>query len=223
MVPEVRPSVSDQLTVHEIFSSIQGETSESGRPCTFVRLTGCDLRCSWCDTEYAFTGGGKMSVGEIVAAVEAKGLPFVTVTGGEPLLQSGAFSLVEALLDAGLEVQVETGGHRPVRGLDPRARIILDWKAPGSGESERMHGENLAQLREGDQVKLVLASREDYEWALALLQGPLADIPAQVLVQAVTGGEMQPAELAGWVVDDRLDVRFCLQLHQILWPGQRGV
>ena len=208
------------LTVSEIFTSLQGETTEQGRPCTFVRLTACDLRCTWCDTPHAFTGGSRRTIEDVVAEVRGRGVRFVTVTGGEPLLQEGARELVRALLDEGCEVQVETGGHRDVTGLDRRARIILDLKAPDSGEHDSIRWENVGELLPHDQVKLVLASRRDYEWARDLRRGALAGLPT-VLLQPVTG-VLAPAELAGWILEDRLDVRFTLQLHAVLWPGRTG-
>ena len=210
------------LTVHELYVSLQGETTESGRRCAFVRLTGCDLRCRWCDSEHAFTGGTKRSVAEVVAEVLGLETGFVTVTGGEPLLQPDCPALVSALLEAGLEVQVETGGHRDVSVLDPRARIILDLKAPGSGESEAMRWENLERLEAGDQVKLVLSSREDYEWARELVRGRLAELDCEILLQPVTGA-LEPRELADWILEDRLEVRLTIQLHALLWPGRTGV
>lgn len=210
------------LTVSEIFVSLQGETSASGRRCCFVRLTGCDIRCSWCDTEHAFTGGSKRTVAEVVADVLARGVAFVTVTGGEPLLQPDCPALVQALLDQGLELQVETGGHRDVSPLDPRARIILDLKAPGSGESGAMDWANLERLKPSDEVKLVLADRADYDWARELLRGPLADFEGEILFQPVTD-VLDPAELAGWILEDGLDVRLTVQLHAQLWPGRTGV
>ena len=210
------------LTVHEIFVSLQGETTATGRRCGFVRLTGCDLRCGWCDTEHAFTGGRKASVAEIVAEVMGLGVAFVTVTGGEPLLQADCLPLVSSLLDEGLEVQVETGGHRNVGELDERARIILDLKAPGSGESASTDWANLARLRAGDEVKMVLADRADYEWARAVLQESLASSELEVLFQPVTGS-LDPAALAGWILEDALEVRFSIQLHALLWPGRTGV
>ena len=210
-----------RLTVNEVFTSLQGETTEAGRPCTFVRLTGCDLRCSWCDTPHAFHEGTNRGVDEIVAEVLERGVRFVTVTGGEPLLQAGCRTLVRRLLDDGCEVQVETGGHRDVTGLDPRARIILDVKAPDSGETDRMRWENLAALRPHDQVKLVIASRRDYEWARGVLRERLSGFAGAVLFQPATGA-LAPHELAEWIVEDRLPVRFTLQLHQVLWPGERG-
>ena len=210
------------LTVHEIFTSLQGETTEQGRPCTFVRLTACDLRCSWCDTPQAFTGGTKREVADLVDEVRARGVRFVTVTGGEPLLQREAPDLVRALLDAGFEVQVETGGHRDVTVIDRRARIIMDAKAPCSGESASTRWENVAELSERDQVKLVLASRQDYEWAREAIATKLRGFGGTVLLQPVTG-VLEPRALAEWILEDRLDVRFTVQLHALLWPGRTGV
>jgi 7-carboxy-7-deazaguanine synthase len=210
------------VTVHEIFTSIQGETTQSGRPCTFVRLTGCDLRCAWCDTEYAFSGGSKRGVEEILAEVRSRGVGFVTVTGGEPLLQRACPDLVAALLSDGFEVQVETGGHRDVDVLDRRSRVILDLKAPGSGESHRIHWPNVAKLLPHDEVKIVLADRADYEWARGVLRERLAPFRGAVLFQPVTG-LLPPADLAAWILEDRLAVRLTIQLHQLLWPGQGGV
>ena len=209
------------VTVSEIFTSLQGETTEQGRPCTFVRLTACDLRCAWCDTPHAFTGGSKREIGAVVDDVAGRGVSFVTVTGGEPLLQPEAAALVTALLDAGFEVQVETGGHRDVTVLDRRARIILDLKAPDSGEHASIRWENVDALLPHDQVKLVIASRRDYEWARDLRRGRIAGLPT-VLLQPVTG-VLPPAELADWILEDRLDVRFTIQLHALLWPGRTGV
>ena len=208
-----------QLTIHEIFTSIQGETTETGRPCTFVRLTACDLRCRWCDTPHAFTEGEKRSLDEILADVASRGIRFVTVTGGEPLLQAGCIDLVRALLDAGHEVQVETGGHRDVTVLDRRARVILDLKAPDSGESAQMRWENVAALLPHDQVKIVLASRADYEWARDVIRERLGSVIGPVLLQPAAG-ILAPAELAEWILADRLAVRLTLQLHKILWPGK---
>jgi len=210
------------LVVHEVFTSLQGETTASGRPCTFVRLTGCDLRCRWCDTPHAFTGGTRRAVADVVDEVRGRGVPFVTVTGGEPLLQPACRALVAALADAGCEVQVETGGHRDVAGLDPRARVILDVKLPDSGESEAMRWENLALLRPQDEVKLVIASRRDYDVARAVVAERLAGFPGAVLFQPVTG-ELSPTELAEWILADRLPVRLTIQLHALLWPGRTGV
>ena len=212
-----------RLTVHEIYASLQGETTEAGRPCTFVRLTACDLRCRWCDTEHAFTGGDKRSVDDVVREVRELGVPFVTVTGGEPLLQPGCPELVTALLDDGREVQVETGGHRDASVLDERARVILDLKAPDSGECERNLWANVDRLRSTDQVKLVLASRRDYEWGRDVVRERLAAFAGPVLFQPAWG-LLEPSQLAEWILEDRLGVRLTLQLHKIIWPAaSRGV
>ena len=210
------------LTIHEIFVSLQGETSSSGRRCGFVRLTGCDLRCGWCDSEHAFTGGRKASVQEIVDEVLELGVRFVTVTGGEPLLQADCPALVTALLDAGLEVQVETGGHRDVGVLDERARVILDLKAPGSGESASTDWENPGRLGLGDEIKMVLTGRQDYEWARDVLRGRLSGFEGEVLFQPATT-VLAPSQLADWILEDALEVRFTIQLHAHLWPGRTGV
>jgi 7-carboxy-7-deazaguanine synthase len=211
-----------ELVITEIFTSLQGETTEQGRPCTFVRLTACDLRCTWCDTPHAFTGGRRLAIRDVVDEVTARGVPFVTVTGGEPLLQAACLDLVRDLIERGFEVQVETGGHRDVSALDPRARVIMDIKAPGSGEGGTTRWENLACLRPRDQVKLVIASREDYEWAREVLRTRLCEAPQVILFQPATG-VLEPSSLADWIVEDRLPVRFTLQLHHVLWPGRTGV
>ena len=170
------------LRVNEIFYSIQGEATHVGRPCVFVRLTGCDLRCRWCDTAYAFHEGRPMSPAEILDEVTALGCPLVQVTGGEPLLQRGAPRLVRSLLDEGYEVLVETGGHRDVGVLDPRARIIMDLKCPSSGETDKNLLSNVEQLRREDEVKFVICDRTDYEWAqntvVPAADGSNADKPA---------------------------------------------
>ncbi len=213
----------DSVIVHEVFTSLQGETTEQGRPCTFVRLSACDLRCSWCDTPQAFTGGTRQRIAAIVDDVKARAVPFVTVTGGEPLLQPAAPALIAALLDAGFEVQVETGGHRDITVVDRRARLIMDIKAPGSGEGGSLRRENLPALLPHDQVKLVLASRADYEWARDVIDRDLRDFAGTVLLQPVTG-VLDPTSLANWILADGLArVRFTLQLHALLWPGRTGV
>ena len=211
-----------QLTVNEIFTSLQGETTASGRPCTFVRLTGCDLRCTWCDTEHAFHEGRKRDLADVLADVRSRGVRFVTVTGGEPLLQPGCPALVAALVDAGYDVQVETGGHRDVAVLDRRARIIMDVKPPASGEAGTTRWENLMRLSARDEVKFVIASRGDYEWCRDVLAERFRDFAGPILFQPATG-VLPPQHLAEWILEDRLPVRLTIQLHQVLWPGQRGV
>jgi 7-carboxy-7-deazaguanine synthase len=210
------------LRVTEIFHSIQGESSAAGRPCVFVRLTGCPLRCVWCDTAYAFTGGRTMTIAEILAAVEAIGGPLVEVTGGEPLAQRACPELLRALCDRGHEVLLETSGAFPIRDVDPRVRIVMDWKCPGSGESERNLEANPTELKAGDEVKLVLSSRADYEWARELVRaGRFGE--RSILVSPVWGA-VEPRDLAAWVLADHLQVRFQLQLHKVLFGAEaRGV
>ncbi len=211
------------LTVNEIFYSIQGEASHAGLPCAFVRLTGCDLRCRWCDTEYAFHEGSRMAVGEIVARIREVGCPLVEITGGEPLLQPQAPVLVQALLDDGFQVLVETGGHLDVSVLDRRAHIIMDIKCPGSGEADRNRWENLQHLDSRDMLKFVLAHREDYRWACDVLREHELTERCPVFFSPVHG-ELDPAELAGWMLEDGVAARLQVQLHKVLWgPDRRGV
>jgi len=211
------------LRVNEIFHSIQGESTQAGEPCVFVRLTGCNLRCSWCDTAYAFHAGSEMSVEEVVARVRGYGCRLVEVTGGEPLLQREAVPLLEALLRAGHDVLLETGGSLPIDRVPRGVRRIVDVKCPGSGEQARNHWENLAELDAGDEVKFVLAGRADYDWAVREIRERGIGGRCPILFSPVHG-RLDPAELAAWVLADRLPVRLQLQLHKILWPGVlRGV
>ena len=212
------------LTINEIFHSIQGESTHAGRPCVFVRLTACDLRCRWCDTPYAFHEGRKMSVDEVVADVEARGCPVVEVTGGEPLLQADVYPLMQRLLDAGKTVLIETGGHRSIAQVPAGVVRIMDIKCPGSGESERNDRSNLALLVPSDEVKFVIADRLDYEFArdIVVREG-LTDRVAAVLFSPVHG-ELEGKQLAEWVIADRLEVRVQLQMHKYIWsPETRGV
>ncbi len=210
------------LVVNEVFFSIQGEGTRAGRPCVFVRLTGCPLRCHWCDTAYAFYEGRRREVDDVVAEVDAFPARLLTLTGGEPLAQPDAFPLVTRLADRGFEVLVETSGHVSIERLDPRAVAILDVKAPGSGEAERMHPDNLDRLRPQDEVKLVLADRADYEWARELVRDPRLR-GATVLLSPVHG-RLDPGALGRWILEDALPVRLQIQLHKVLWPGvERGV
>ncbi len=214
---------ADTLTVNEIFYSIQGEAADAGRPCAFVRLTGCDLRCRWCDTEYAFHEGRSMTIEQILGRIEAFGCRLVEVTGGEPLLQSATPRLVKALLDAGYEVLVETGGHRDVTTLDRRARIIMDLKCPGSGEEPANRWDNLDHLGPSDNIKFVVADRNDYEWARRVVQERGLSDRCEVFFSPVHG-EVELQELAAWMLEDRVPARLQLQLHKVLWgPEQRGV
>jgi 7-carboxy-7-deazaguanine synthase len=209
------------LRVSEIFHSLQGESTRVGLPTTFVRLTGCPLRCVWCDTEYAFTGGKAMSVAEVVAAVAATGCPTVCVTGGEPLAQKPCLPLLTALCDAGYSVSLETSGALDISGVDARVSRIVDIKAPDSGEADRNLWQNLANLSPGDELKLVLASESDYRWASALLVERRLAERCPVLFSPVQG-RLDPTLLAEWILRDRLPVRFQLQLHKLLWGSERG-
>ncbi len=212
------------LTINEIFHSIQGESTFAGRPCVFVRLTACDLRCRWCDTPYAFHEGRKMSVDEVLADVEARGCPVVEVTGGEPLLQPDVYPLMERLLASGKTVLVETGGHRSIARVPAGVIRIMDVKCPGSGESEKNDWSNLALLGNRDEVKFVIADRADYEFAREVVaREGLVDRCAAVLFSPVHG-ELDPKLLAEWVIADRLAVRVQLQMHKYIWsPSTRGV
>lgn len=209
------------LRVNEIFHSIQGESTRVGLPTVFVRLTGCPLRCTWCDSEYAFTGGTSLSVAEILARVAKYDCRQVCVTGGEPLAQKESLALLRALCDAGYAVSLETSGALDVAAVDARVSRIMDLKAPGSGESAKNRWENLSALGAHDEIKYVLASREDYEWARGVfVERRLAEI-CPVLFSPVQG-QLDPARLAEWILQDRLPVRFQLQLHKILWGNERG-
>lgn len=216
---------AEQVVVNELYASVQGEGTRAGRPCAFVRLTGCGLRCSWCDTEYAFHEGERRPVAEVVAAVRDLGLDLALVTGGEPLEQPGCGPLVAGLLDAGLEVLVETGGHVDASALDPRAVVILDVKCPGSGMSGRNRLENLARLRRGDEVKFVVRDRADFEFARDVVREHGLEARGSPLLFSPVHGALDPAELAGWLVAARLrGARLNLQLHKYLWPErERGV
>lgn len=192
-----------------------------GVPTVFVRLTGCPLRCHWCDTTYAFSGGDRLSIDEILERVAALGLSEVCVTGGEPLAQPACHELLTALLDAGHRVSLETSGAISIVGLDPRVRCVMDLKAPGSGEADKNLWDNLQHLRAHDEVKFVLADRTDYEWAKDVLERHGLARRATVLFSPVAGS-LPPALLAEWILADRLPVRFQLQLHKILWGDTRG-
>lgn len=212
-----------RLRVAELFVSIQGESTRAGLPTVFVRLTGCALRCRWCDTAFAFHEGSWWSLEEIEGEAEAAGIPRVCFTGGEPLLQPSVVPLMRRLLERGWSVSVETGGDQDVSVVPAGVRRVVDVKLPGSGMQERMDPRNLQRLGAADEVKLVVADRRDYEAARALVRGRLAGFPGEILVGAVHG-ELEPRRLAEWVLEDRLPVRVQLQLHKLLWPSQeRGV
>ncbi len=209
------------LKISEIFLSLQGESSRSGLPTVFVRLVGCPLRCVWCDTTYAFSGGQTMALPEILAAVACHEVPYVCVTGGEPLAQAACLPLLGQLSDAGYAVSLETSGALDIGGVDARVSRIVDLKAPGSGECERNRWQNLALLTARDELKLVLRDRADYEWARQLIvDRQLAGI-CPVLLSSVEG-DLPAATLAEWILADRLPVRFQLQLHKVLWGRLRG-
>lgn len=209
------------LLVNEIFHSIQGESTRVGLPTVFVRLTGCPLRCRWCDSEYAFSGGESLTVADVVARVAQFGCAVVCVTGGEPLAQKDSLALLTALCDAGRDVSLETSGALDISGVDARVSRIMDLKAPDSGEADANRWENLRFLTPRDEIKCVLASAEDYVWAKErLVRYDLAKI-CPVLFSPVPG-QMEPRVLAEWILRDRLPVRFQWQLHKLLWGAQRG-
>ena len=212
------------LTLNEIFHSIQGESTHAGRPCVFVRLTACDLRCSWCDTPYAFHEGHKVSVDDVVAQVAAIGCDYVEITGGEPLLQPDVYPLMRQLVARGHVVLLETGGHRSIADVPAEVIRIVDVKCPASGESGRNHWENLALLRPTDEVKFVIQDRPDYEFARDVVERhDLAVRTAAVLFSPVHG-VLESKQLAAWILEDRLTVRLQLQVHKFIWGADvRGV
>ena len=212
------------LTVNEIFHSIQGESTHAGRPCVFVRLTACDLRCSWCDTPYAFTEGHKMSVEDVVERVRGYNCDVVEITGGEPLLQKGVYPLMERLLDEGRTVMVETGGHLSADQVPAGVIRVIDVKCPASGEAGKMHWPNLEKLRSTDEIKFVIQDRADYDYARQVVeQHELVQRSGAVLFSPVHG-VLDPKQLAEWILADRLPVRLQLQAHKYIWdPGTRGV
>jgi 7-carboxy-7-deazaguanine synthase len=212
------------LTVNEIFHSIQGESTHAGRPCVFVRLTACDLRCAWCDTPYAFYEGRKMAVDEVLDAVRAFDCSTVEITGGEPLLQADVYPLMQRLLDEGREVLLETGGHRSIANVPRAVARIVDVKCPASGESEKNHWPNLDLLTHRDEVKFVIQDRADYDFAKDVVaRYDLPDRSRAVLFSPVHG-VLDPKRLAEWILADRLRVRLQLQAHKYIWsPDTRGV
>jgi len=210
------------LRITEIFHSLQGESRTVGLPTVFVRLTGCPLRCVYCDTAYAFSGGEMMNLGEIAARVARYAPRFVTVTGGEPLAQPNCLALLETLCDAGYEVSLETGGAISLAGVDPRVVTVLDLKTPASGEVQRNDYGNIARLRPHDQVKFVICDRADYEWArFKLDEYGLPERVADILFSP-SFGQVEGRELAEWILADNLPVRLQLQLHKLLWNDERG-
>ena len=210
-----------KLRVYEIVHSLQGESSRIGLPTVFVRLTGCPMRCVYCDTEYAFTGGGNMTLDAIMDKVASHGTRYVTVTGGEPLAQKACFTLLNMLCDAGYEVSLETGGAIDTSDVDPRVAVILDVKTPGSGEMANNVWTNLERLKPSDEVKFVLCDRADYDWAKQIMAERGISNRCSVLFSPVYG-QVDPTALADWILQDKLPVRMQVQLHKILWGETPG-
>jgi 7-carboxy-7-deazaguanine synthase len=213
-----------RVRVNEIFHSIQGESTWAGSPCVFVRLTGCNLRCTWCDTEYAFYEGRQMEINEVAERVASYGCGLVEITGGEPLLQQGVHPLIDMLLARGHAVMVETSGERDISGLDPRVVRIVDVKCPGSGESERNRWSNLEHLTRRDELKFVVSGRRDYEWAREVIRRDRLSERVNAVLMSPVFGKLEPSDLAAWILEDRLAVRMQLQIHKHIWsPTARGV
>jgi 7-carboxy-7-deazaguanine synthase len=222
-IPAAIDAGAGHLRVSEIFHSVQGESRNAGRPCVFVRLTACNLRCAWCDTAYAFEGGERLAIGAIVDAVAGFGTRYVLITGGEPLLQPEVHRLMGALLDRGCEVGLETGGSLDIAPVDPRVTIIMDLKCPGSGMQDRNLWSNVERLGSKDEVKFVLADRRDYDWARDVIAGRRLADRCGVLLSPVHG-MLHPRALAEWMLEDALGARLQLQIHKYIWPpGTRGV
>lgn len=211
------------LKINEIYYSVQGESSWAGLPCVFVRLTFCNLRCTYCDTEYAFYEGKNMSVDEILAEIDKYGCNLVEITGGEPLVQEKSLDLMHKLCEAGYEVLLETGGSLPIKEIDRRVNIILDLKCPSSGMEKKNLYENLDYIKRSDEVKFVIGSRDDYEWTKQKLNEYDLTNKAEILCSVVFG-KLEPLTLVKWILEDRLKVRFQLQMHKFIWkPEERGV
>ncbi len=208
------------LLIHEIYASVQGESSFVGLPCTFIRTTGCNLRCRWCDTPDAFGGGERMARELVLERALAFGTPLVEVTGGEPLLQPEVLPLMKELCDAGRTVLVETSGERDISGIDPRVHRIVDLKAPGSNECHRNRYENLAHLTSRDELKFVLADRVDYEWMRELIMDRHLEQTGATLLASPVHGELDPKELVAWILEDGLPVRFQVQIHKYIWGAE---
>jgi len=210
------------MRITEIFHSIQGESSHIGRPCVFVRLTGCNLRCVWCDSEYTCTGGTPKSLDEVMEQVRQYECRLVEVTGGEPLAQSEAFELIRRLCDEGFEVLIETSGSIDTSPVDPRAKLILDVKCPGSGEESKNHWPNLDRLRDHDEIKFVIADRRDYEWSRDLVRE--RDLGRWTVLFSPVWGSLDLKSLAEWMLADRVPARLQTQLHKHVWgPDVHGV
>ena len=208
------------LIVNEIFYSIQGESIFSGRPCVFVRLTGCNLRCSYCDTIYAYENGSEIEIEPIIKQVDSFGCPLVEITGGEPLIQHETPLLIHSLLENGYEVMIETNGSLDISIIDNRCIKIVDIKCPSSMESDKNDLENLKRMSRKDQVKFVIGTRKDYEYAVEIIKLIPLGFPGHHILFSPVSGEIVPSQLANWILEDKLDVRFHLQLHKIIWPDE---
>jgi 7-carboxy-7-deazaguanine synthase len=211
------------LKINEIYYSIQGESTKAGLPCVFVRLTFCNLRCTYCDSEYAFYEGNDLSIEDIIREVRKYNCSLVEITGGEPLFQEESLLLMKELADNGFQVLLETGGSLSVKNIDPRVKIIMDLKTPSSGMLKKNMYENLGHLKNDDEVKFVIGSREDYLWSKQIVEEYSLDKKNHVLFSVVFG-KLLPIELVNWILEDKLNVRFQLQMHKFIWkPEERGV
>ena len=216
--------ITPNLTINEIYESIQGESSWAGWRCVFVRLTFCDLRCTYCDTEYAFYEGKKRPVAEVVDEVLKFNAPLVEITGGEPLLQKNVLPLMTALCDAGRTVLIETSGAHDISKIDPRVHRIMDLKTPGSGECARNLWSNIPHLAKRDEVKFVIGSREDYEWSREQVRTHDLTARCGTVLFSPIFGRIEPRQIVEWIIEDKLPVRFQLQMHKFIWdPKQKGV
>jgi 7-carboxy-7-deazaguanine synthase len=212
-------ATADQIRIHEIYESIQGESTFAGLPCAFVRLSRCNLRCRWCDTPQAFEGGTQLPRAEVLEQALSFGTPLVELTGGEPLLQPGAIPLLKELCDAGRTVLLETSGERDISQVDPRVHRIMDLKAPGSDESQRNRWENIEHLTPRDEVKVVLSDRADYEWAKAAIEEHDLATRVNAVLLSCVWGELDPKDLVQWVLEDHLPVRVQMQMHKVIWDA----
>lgn len=211
------------LKVNEIFHSIQGESSKAGLPCVFVRLTYCNLRCTYCDTEYAFYDGEEKSLETIVEDVKKYNCKLVEITGGEPLMQSESIDLMRKLCDEGFEVMLETGGSLPVKDVDKRVLIVMDLKCPSSGMEKKNLYENLEYLKPVDEIKFIIGNREDYEWTREII-GKYNLTERFTVLLSVVFGKLEPVKLVDWILEDKLNVRYQLQMHKFIWePDRKGV
>jgi len=211
------------LKVNEIYFSIQGESSKAGLPCIFVRLTYCNLRCTYCDTEYAFYEGKDISIEQVIDEVKKYDCKLVEVTGGEPLVQEESIELMKRLCDEGYEVMLETGGSLSIKNVDPRVMIIMDLKCPSSGMLKKNLYENIDYIKPTDEIKFVIGNREDYEWSKGIIEKYNLPSKCSILISVVFG-ELEPITLAEWILQDKLNVRFQLQMHKFIWdPTTKGV